>query len=154
MAVVAAIFYVDGHGIHLAANSIGADPISPPSAAARAYFFDERLGHIEWHAGWIGLLAAFVVAETQRTPIRPLFAIGTAGLLGPILAATTIEGQTWWLVLGATPLFVLRAVRRRGHVTVACAASLTVAALAIGVWAIWWGGVPQITEVAWAQLAS
>ena len=62
LACVAAILYVDGHGIHLAANSIRADSLLPHEAAARAYFFDERLGHIEWHLGWLGLLFSLVIA--------------------------------------------------------------------------------------------
>ena len=147
LAVAAAIFYVDGHGMHLAANSIAADPILPHTSADRAYFYDERLGHIEWHLGWLGLMAAFVVAERLRTAIGRPALLATAALLAPILAVVSIEGQTWWLVVAAAPCFCVAAFRRRGHVATACAVSVALAAIGIGLWALVWQGVPQLTEV-------
>lgn len=154
VACVAAILYVDGHGIHLAANSIGADSLLPHEAAARAYFFDERLGHIEWHLGWLGLLFSLVIAERTIAPVRLLWGVVTVALLAPVLGAVTVEGQTWWLVLAATPIFIGAALRRRSHVAVVSAAAVVVAAAGIGVWAAWWNGVPEITEVAAAATAT
>ena len=148
LAVAAAILYVDGHGMHLAGNSITAGSIPPHSVAAeRAYFYDERLGHIEWHLGWIGLMAAFVVAERPRTAIGRPALLATAALLAPILAVVSIEGQTWWLVVAAAPCFCVAALRRRGHVATACAVAVALAAIGIGLWALVWQGVPQLTEV-------
>ena len=49
-AVVGAVLYVDGHGIHLAANDIRHEH---PTGSVEdvAHFWDERFGHIEWHLG-------------------------------------------------------------------------------------------------------
>src|ERR671923_688901 len=62
VAILAAITYVDGHGIHLAANSIGHEELAG-EAEDVTHFWDETFGHIEWHLGWMLLIAAIGAAE-------------------------------------------------------------------------------------------
>jgi hypothetical protein len=150
VAFLAGLLYVDGHGIHLAANSIAAEPLTG-EAERVADFWDERFSHVEWHVGWIGLLASFCLAERATTGDRPLrlrrrARVATVLMLGFTLFTNTVEGGTWWLELAAAALFVGWAVRDRRQLLVTCAVALTLGAALIGVWAVWQGGVPQFSE--------
>jgi len=150
VALVAAVAYVDGHGIHLAANSV--DNLHPTGAVGhRAHFWDERFGHFEWHAGWFALLGAICLAERGRAvAISRREVAAVLVLLGFSLFTNTVEGGTWPLELGATAVFVAWALRERGRpLLVVVAATFTVGAALIGVWAIWHGGVPQFSQLGW-----
>jgi hypothetical protein len=146
LAVAAGVLYTNGHGIHLAANSVAGQPLEQ-SVERTIYFWDERLGHIEWHLGWIGLLASFVLAASDTAPFRPVVGLATISMLGFALAGASLEGQTWWMVLAAAPLFVWRAAAHRTHTSLVVGAAVLLAAAGILSWAAYWGGVPQLTEV-------
>jgi hypothetical protein len=148
---VAAILYVDAHGIHLAANSIAG---YGPQGAARhvTYFLDEHFSHIELLAGWVGLVAAFALAEGRRPEARPepmsrALLAATAVVLGWTFFTSTVEGQTWWLLLGVAPVFAVWALRARRPIIVTAAVSYALAVALIGVWALVNGGVPEFSEV-------
>jgi hypothetical protein len=147
VAGLGAVLYVDGHGIHLAANSIRAEELTG-KAEDVAFFWDEQWGHFEWHLGWFVLIAGFCLAERDRL-IRLRWWQGalSALLLGWTLFATTVEGRTWWLELGATAVFAGWAYTARRPLLVACAAAFGLAALLIGIWAVWQGGVPEFSDV-------
>jgi hypothetical protein len=146
VALLAALLYVDGHGIHLAANSIAGE--SPTGEAEdAAHFWDERFGHVEWHVGWIGLIGAFCLADrARRVALGTRVQAAIALLLGFTLFTSTVEGQTWWLELGAAALFAAWAAVDRRPLLVTAAAAFAVGAVLIGVWAIWQGGVPEFSE--------
>lgn len=151
LGLAAAILYVDGHGMHLAANSIaGQEPGG--SAQQLAYFWDERFSHVELLAGWVGLVAAFALAEVLRPgvgpePVSKALPVLTAALLGWTFFTSTVEGQTWWLLLAVAPLFIAWALLLRRPIVVTAAASYALAAALIGAWALLNGGVPQFSEV-------
>ncbi len=142
VAVVGAVLYVDGHGIHLAANSIGHENLVG-EAKDVTHFWDEEWGHLEWHLGWFLLMGAFCLARLGRPWLPAL----CAGLLGWTLFTNTVEGGTWWLELAGTAVFVPWAILRRRPMVVTIAAAFALAALMIGVWAIWHSGMPQLTDV-------
>jgi hypothetical protein len=147
-AFVAAVAYVEGHGIHLAANAInGAEPVG--EAGRRAEFWDERFGHVEWHLGWFGLLLAFCLAERARPGAWPRLrrAALPVAALGFTLFTSTVEGQTWPLLLAAGAGFAGWAALARRPLLTQCAAAFGLAAALIGVWALWQGGVPEFTDV-------
>jgi hypothetical protein len=146
VAFLAALLYVDGHGIHLAANSIAEE--SPTGEAERlAHFWDEDFSHVEWHLGWIGLIGAFCLAErTSARPLRPRARLAASILLGVTLFTNTVEGGTWWLQLVAAGFFVAWAARERRPLLLTAAAAFVVATALTGVWAAWQGGVPQFSE--------
>jgi hypothetical protein len=146
-AIVGAILYVDGHGIHLAANSIRHEDLTG-DAEDVAHFWDEEWGHIEWHLGLFVLVAAFCLAERRR-PVRIDVRAGVVAalLLGWTFFTSTVEGGTWWLELAATAVFVPWAVLARRPLLTTYAAAFALCALMIGVWAVWQGGVPQFSEV-------
>ncbi|MGH2840212.1 MAG: hypothetical protein ACRDKY_05235, partial [Solirubrobacteraceae bacterium] len=150
VALVAALLYVHGQGIHLAANSIhNEDPVGRVEEVT--YFWDERFSHIEALLGWFGLVGAFCLAE-RAAPAREMnttILAAAAVLLGWTFFTSTVEGQTWPLQLAAMALFAGSAVRarRRGQAIPpllgAAAAAFALGALLIGVWAAWHGGVPE-----------
>jgi hypothetical protein len=154
LGVLGAVLYVDGHGIHLAANSIGHEKLAG-EAKDVTHFWDESFGHIEWHAGWVVLIAALVLAEALSASPRRLRppsnrrAAAIAVLLGFTLFTSTVEGGTWWLELAATAVFSLWLVAAPRPLFATVAAAFGLAAVLIGIWAVWHGGVPQFSEVGW-----
>lgn len=151
LAVAAAIAYVDGHGLHLSANSIRAE--EPAGEVERvAYFWDERFSHWEWHLGLVGLLVAFCLAEPWA---RPQVRAGSArsalvaGLLGFTLFTSTVEGQTWWLLPPAALVLALWALARPRPVLRACAGALVLACILLAGWAAWHRGVPEFSDLGW-----
>jgi hypothetical protein len=149
VAVVAAVLYVDGHGIHLAANSIGHEELTG-DAKDVTHFWDEEWGHAEWHLGWFLLVLGFCLAERSR-PVRVERRLGalSALVLGWTLFTSTVEGGTWWLELAATAVLVPWAVVARRPLLSACAGAFALCAGLIGIWAVWHGGVPQFSELDW-----
>lgn len=73
------IAYTSGHGIHLAANSVGNADAGPT-----AHLWDEVVGHYIWFGGVALVLAALAIAMLGR----PL-----AGPIGYVLAVAS--GLTW-----------------------------------------------------------
>jgi hypothetical protein len=147
VAIIGAILYVDGHGIHLAANSIGHEDLTG-DAKDVTHFWDEEWGHGEWHLGLFVLLGAFCLAERGRpVQVDRRLAVPVALLLGWTFFTSTVEGGTWWLELAATAVFVPWAIAARRPLLTACAGAFALCALLIGIWAVWHGGVPQFSEV-------
>ncbi len=153
VAIVAGLLYVQGSGIHLAANSIHNE--GPVGQVERVtYFWDERFSHIELLLGWLGLLGAFCLAEAARPShlVWDRLLAGASVLLGWTFFTSTVEGQTWPLALLAAAVFAGLAIRARRRapggrpLLDAAAAGLVIAALLIGVWAIWHGGVPEFSD--------
>jgi hypothetical protein len=151
LALAAGVAYADGHGIHLAANSIAAERLAG-EAEDTAYFWDERFGHIEWHLGLLGLLVAFPLAERFGRG-APTDAAATtwlvALLVGFTLFTSTVEGQDWWLVPPVALGLAAWALVRRGPVLRACAGALAFAGLLLAAWAAWHGGMPEFSDVGW-----
>ena len=147
VAVVAGTLYVHGHGVHLAANSIHNSGVENDTV----YFWDEHFSHIEAVLGWFGLVAAGCLAERgapreRRAPQRGLLGLG-AVLLGWTFFTSTVEGQTWWLTLGAAAGFGAWALREPRPLLRASAAAFALGAVLIGVWALMHGGVPEFSEL-------
>jgi hypothetical protein len=142
VAVVGAVLYVDGHGIHLAANSIGQEELTG-DAKDVTHFWDEEWGHFEWHLGLFVLIGAFCLARRERPWLPALCAV----LLAWTFFTNTVEGGTWWLVLVATAVFVPWAIAARRPIVVTAAAAFGLATLLIGIWAVWHQGMPQFSDV-------
>ncbi|HEY3181652.1 MAG TPA: hypothetical protein VGJ77_02365 [Gaiellaceae bacterium] len=146
-AAAAAILYVDGHGIHLAANSIKHEH-PRGDVLSVANFWDEDWGHFEWHLGLFILVAALCLAA-RGAPVSLTAGIATAVLLGFTFFTITVEGGTWWLELAATAAFVPWALRARRPVLSSCAGAYALGAMLIGIWAVWQGGVPEFSDIGW-----
>lgn len=156
-AVLAAV-WVEGQGIHLAANSIGhLVPAGSPGYDVTE-FYDENLSHYMWHAGIVALTAFAVWRQWRAEPPpaaeRPLLTV----------AAALLYGFAWFLVIdeaGTPPLGVTFAValtlfaalwgRRRGLRQPVLALFLGGSAFSVllfAIWAaIWHGQLPQFSHL-------
>jgi hypothetical protein len=80
--------YASGHGIHLAANSVGnADP------GETAHLWDEVVGHVIWFAGVALVLAALartMVGRARPHPVGYVLAVA----VGLICASNAVGGGT------------------------------------------------------------
>jgi hypothetical protein len=149
LAFVGALLYVNGHGIHLSANSIRAKPVPGP-AGDIAHFWDERFGHLWWHLGWFALVAAICLAESgRRVTLSPRRTAAVVLLLGATLFTNTVEGGDWWLELAATAAFCTWAFAARRPLLTAFAGAFAFAAALIAIWAIWHAGMPQFSDLGW-----
>ena len=84
-----AILFVEGHGMHLSANSIGRFLAESPGsdAFAIAYFYDEVLGHYLWRAGTLGLTGVLLGRHWRRGETEPRW--------GPLAVASMVYGLTY-----------------------------------------------------------
>lgn len=139
----AAVAYTQGHGIHLAANSIA--NVDPGSTA---HLWDEVVGHYVWYAGLAGVVAALALALSELP--RP----GTAGyalalLFGLTVFTNSVEGGTPLLGVATSLAFVAWGLRRRRRAGVLLLAAYAVSAIALLAWGLYWGGFPQFSELGW-----
>jgi len=157
-----AAFWVEGQGMHLAANSIG--HLLPPfdatggwgKAIKLTYFYDEQMGHYLWHVGLLGL-AGLLMYREWRHPAGLITSWGItlpAGVIyGFTVFAATLEGQTAPIGLPFAILVTLVTLiwgrnRLREHPVLAFFfASFLVAALFYIGWGLYWGGLPEFSEV-------
>jgi hypothetical protein len=126
--LVLAALWVEGQGIHLAANAIG-DAL--PHAAAAAFYqtvpgdldlwLDEVLSHWMWHVAWVGVSILMLAAATRGTLERPDRTSVTAVVAGLVHGATfflvSVEGATTLLGIPASILILAWCVLdgRRGR---------------------------------------
>ena len=148
---VGVVAYVQGHGIHLAANSINnAAPVGRAEDAA--HLWDEVIGHYIWYAGLA--IVFFVLLQALLRAGAP----SRLGLVGHVLAAlvgltwttNAIEGGTVALSAFAAIMLLLRArsdLAATAGRAAALAFGLSIALLAV--WGTWHGGFPQFSELGW-----
>ncbi len=106
----AAITYVEGHGVHLAANSIGN---RHPSALA--HLWDETVGHYLQHVGLAAMAAALMLAVGRQRRFPPALALPLATLAGMTHVTNALEGGTAWLGLAVAAVFSIWGWRRRSQ---------------------------------------
>ncbi len=133
---VGAVLYVEGHGIHLAANSV--HNIAP---GPTAYLWDEVVGHWLWYAGWFLVAAALLAATGDRPlPARPAgraLAVLLAVAVGVTVATNAVGGGTVPLAVAAALAAIAHGVRRPGRLRAFAALSGAVALVALPVCAAW-----------------
>lgn len=145
-ALVGCGLFVQGHGLHLSANSIAyASGEQPP-----AYLWDEVVGHHLWFAG----LTALVVALTQAVRAEPLrsgpAAVLLAGVVGATWAANIIEAGA--VPFGAAIAVGLAAYGWRGRAQATgrlLVVTFVVSLLLTAAYGLWRGGFPQFSELGW-----
>jgi hypothetical protein len=161
-----AALWVEGQGMHLAANSInnliegladrGVIDVQQTDIYQLTYFYDEYLSHYLWHLGVVGLAALLVYRDWKRPDaiLTLWWAAILAGLLyGFTLFCIFLEGQTLALglpfVLIITLLGVIWGRKHLGRKPLLAFffISCLVAALMLVGWGLYWGGFPQFTEV-------
>ena len=84
-----ALLYAQGHGVHLAANSVG--NVTPGPAA---HLWDEVVGHAVWYAGAGLVMAALALGMRGRPRPRSPLAYVLAVAVGTTWATNAIGGGT------------------------------------------------------------
>lgn len=155
--VIAAV-WIEGQGIHLAANAIG-DAF--PHDSVKAFYgtgpgdldlwLDETLSHWMWHAAWVGL-STLIFAAASRAPItaasRPSVAAGAAGFVhGVTFFLVTVEGVTTLLGIPASILLLVwtALTARRGLAGRPVASFFLVASVATLIGYLVWGALHSWT---------
>jgi hypothetical protein len=157
--MVLAALWVQGQSMHLAANSIGhlLKEMTGSDAYILTYFYDETLGHILWHSGVMGLSALLLIRQ-WRNPFS-----GERASLGLLLPAGIIHGLTFFVIVieGGTAflgipfaLIVIlvglvwgRDKLREQPLLLFFLVSYVVAMLFFAGWGIYWGGLPEFSEL-------
>jgi hypothetical protein len=140
---VGAVVYAQGHGIHLAANSIGNEVGHAPVIT----LWDEHVGHYVWYLGVALVAAALVLGVPELRPSRTGWVL--AGLVALTLTTNAIEGQSVPLSAALAVGFVVRG--RLLAVRAVYGAHLVLLVLWVAYWALAEGRwSPEFTELGWA----
>jgi hypothetical protein len=163
--IFGSILFVEGHGMHLAANALGRmiEPVVSPVLYSLDYFFDEILGHFLWDGGIamisIGLILRCLQKDTlTRSSVAfPLITLG--GLLyGFTYFINAIEGQTVSLTLPLAILIPIFIVLNARKMRIPVRSSPLLLFFLIGYvwslglfigWRLWQGGFPEFSELDW-----
>ena len=157
-AVLAAL-WVEGQGMHLAANSIGhlLKEVEGSDAYHLAFFYDEVLSHYLWHLGIVGL-SALLLWRQWHNPFREEHT-----WVWLLIPAGVIYGFTFFVIVieaGTAPLGIPFAIlvtvlgwipgRKGMHqrpLLTFFLISYTVATVFFVGWAIYWSGFPEFSQV-------
>lgn len=161
-----AIFWVQGQGMHLSANSINnlieslaksqVIDIKPTDIYRLTYFFDEYLSHYLWHVGILGLAALLIYREWKR-PAQKSTTWWAAILAGIIYGFTYfcifLEGKNVLMGLPFAILVVAFALisersrlAQRPVLAFFFISCLFAFILFVG-WGLYWGGFPEFSDV-------
>ena len=124
--VAGLLLYVQGHGIHLAANSI-----AERQPSDTAFFWDELAGHWIWYAGLYLVLAALLVGRAVTTtpgPVRLVLSVA----VGVTFATNALGGHAVPLAVVALLLLGGLAARRREGLAVDLLVAAVVGLLTLG----------------------
>jgi len=144
LAAAGAVAYVQGHGLHLAANSVG----NARGDAAPVHLWDELVGHAVWYAGLAALVVALVPA-VRRSGVRTgPAALALAAGVGLTWATNALEGHTaWWALPVALALAAWGWRLRQEAAGRLLLAAYPLAAAVLAGWGLWQGGFPQPSDV-------
>ncbi len=156
--LVLAGLWMEGQGMHLSANSIGhlLEKDQENVTYALTLFYDEVLSHYLWHGGIVGL-SALLIWQDMHSPVcdDPISLLeGLAGFIyGFVFFIIVVEAGT--APLGVTfALLVVVFSLIRGWKEVKGRpiwrfffASYLIATILFAIWAIYWGGLPEFSEV-------
>lgn len=164
--MVLAAVWVEGQGMHLAANSINnlienlagdqGINILGTDIYRLTYFIDEHLSHYLWHIGVVGLAALLIYRDWRRPAgiATSWWAVITGGVIyGFTLFCIFLEGQTvalglpFALIVSLLGLVWWRKLLGQKPVLAFFFVSCLVAAALFTGWGLYWGGFPQFTEV-------
>jgi hypothetical protein len=136
--------YTQGHGIHLAANSIArVDP------GDTAHLWDEVVGHWFWYGGLAVVVAALALALDELPLPRSPWSYVLAGLCGFTFFTNWVEGGTVILGFAASVAFIAWGVRKRGRIGRLLVQAYGLALVGLIGWGVYWGGFPQFSELGW-----
>jgi hypothetical protein len=136
---LAAVVYTQGHGIHLAGNSV-----DNAEGGHVAHLWDEDVGHWIWY---LGLTFLVVVLLRALPPLDvSLWSVPWIVLAGFTWFDNTVEGGVPYLGMAAAVLVGGYAARRR---VPPIAATYGLALVLLIVWGVWRQGYPQFSQLGW-----
>ena len=146
LALTGAAAFVQGHGLHLSANSIR----HARGPGAPVDLWDERVGHWIWFVGLSVLVAAVAHAVPLHGALPGWRAVALTGLVALTWAANVVEA-------GITPLGSALAVglvalgwrQRSGLTGRLLVAAFGLSLVLVAAWGVWQGGWPQPSELGW-----
>ncbi|NHC15699.1 hypothetical protein [Motilibacter deserti] len=139
--VVATVAYTEGHGIHLAGNSVNN---RQPSDVA--HLWDEVVGHWVWYSGVV-LLAVVAVRALARAGMPPGPLPWLLGVLaGTTFATNSLEGGTVPLAVAVSLGFLAWGARRCDRLGTVVAVSYAAALVVVLAYGLAYGGFPQPSE--------
>jgi len=138
------VLYTQGHGIHLAANSIAG--VEPSDAV---HLWDETVGHWLWYSGLAGMVATLAYALGELPAPRSAWALMLSLGFGFTICTNSIEGGTPALGLASAVVFVTWGLRRRGRLPELLVPGYALAFVGLACWGVYWGGFPQFSELGW-----
>ena len=140
----AAVLYTQGHGIHLAANSVGNVAPGEP-----AYLWDEHVGHYLWYTGFALLVATLAATLAERRPRGGLGAHLLALLVGFTNFTNSVEGQTPILGIVVAVLFLGWGFVTRDGLGRVLLTAYGFSLLLFAAFGIWQGGFPEFSKLGW-----
>lgn len=154
---LAAGLWVEGHSMHLAANSIG-HLLEAGPAAQLASFYDETLSHLAWHGAAIALSALLVLSARPWVDpgARTARAVTAAAAVvyGFAFFLIAVEGQTAALAVAGGSLVALLALRRGVRdllarpVAAMFGGGYVVMLALLATWFLYWGGrLPEFSSL-------
>jgi hypothetical protein len=138
------ILYTQGHGIHLAANSIASF-----DASDAAHLWDETVGHWLWYGGLAGIVATLAYGLRDVPSSRSGWALALSLGFGVTIFTNSVEGGTAALGLLSGIVFVAWGVRRRGRLPELLVPAYALAFAALVGWGLYWQRFPQFSELGW-----
>ena len=154
-----AALWVEGQGMHLAANSIHhlLEGMESSDAYKLTYFYDEVLSHYMWHFGIFGL-STLVLLRQMRNPFAEKQPISWMTILAGIIhgftifvivveAGTAFLGVTYVIVVALYGLIWGWKRFRYQPLLLFFFITCLVAVLFFVGWGIYWGGLPEFSEV-------
>ncbi|MGP4028400.1 hypothetical protein [Actinomadura sp. 3N407] len=143
--LIGAITYVEGHGIHLAANSVGNDT---PGITV-VHLWDEVVGHYVWYAGTALVFAALARTLARRPAPPPHHALVPALAVALTWTTNSLEGGTAVMGVIIAALFTAWGLHTRHHLGRALIPAFAPALIVLTAYGIWHQGFPQPTELGW-----
>lgn len=143
----ATVLYTQGHGIHLAANSVGNTMAEPHPDVV--ILWDEVAGHYLWYVGFALLVAVLAVALADRRPRGGAGAHLLALLVGFTHMTNSVEGQTPWLGVGTAVVFTGWGVVTRDGMGRYLATAYGLSIVLLAGFGLWQGGFPEFSELGW-----
>jgi hypothetical protein len=141
------VLYTQGHGLHLAANSVGnALPGADPDIV---HLWDETISHYLWYAGFTIIVAVLAVTIADRRPRGGPAAHLLAAVVGFTHFTNSIEGQTPWFGIGVAVVFALWGLFTRDGMGRYLLTAYGLSLALFAVYRIWQGGFPEFTELGW-----
>ncbi len=149
LAALGTVLYVQGHALHLAANSIG----NARGNGQPVHLWDEVLGHYVWYGGLFVLVAA-LARGLVALPRPGAAGLPLAALVGLTVANNGIEGGTPYFSIAACLALAGWGWRHRSEAGLLLVTAFGVGALLMVGWGIYWAvaegrSFPQFSELGW-----